>query len=393
MLSVNQSWNKLTKCILGKTYMPEFYSFINKSSIRNVFEKIAQETGEDLNQIQKKIKSFQVEVYRPEISNNFNQYKFGGKFFPPPLTPRDDIGIIGTTVFMPQLDALYYWRLLATLEWNVEPPRTTEEWNRLPNFIKDEFARHMNIHSIEDMYYRDFSSFKTIEQLVKSLGNKIIYDQKIDTAMICRVGKDLYSGLWPGQNKEELQNKLFNFFPDYKCHIIDTQGHLDGVFTVLGEGVLLANEDLPDSIYNKHFPNWEIIRVKNKNSDLFLNYQNLKRKNQGKWLVTGQENNYEFTDFVELYINNWLGFAEETSIGVNVLMIDEHNMLCVQEDAAIFKRLEAYGITAHVVPFRHYNFWDSGVHCLTVDLERTGNCIDFFPEHSKSLNHKYLITE
>lgn len=380
MLSVNQPWNKLTKCVLGKTYPPEFYSFITKSSVRNVFEQIAQDTNEDLDQIQKKIESFQVEVYRPELLNQFDQYKFGSKFFPPPLTPRDDIGVIGQSVFMPCTDALYYWRLLATPDWNVEPPKTQEAWDNLPNFIKEEFAKFMNINSIEDLYYRDFGSFKNIEQLAINLNNQIFYDQKIDTAMICRVGKDLYSGLWPGQNKEELYKKLCNLFPDYRCHIIDTQGHLDGVFTVLSEGLILANDDLPDSVYNQNFPGWEVVRISNNNSDLFLNYQTLKHKNKGKWLVAGQENNYEFIDFVELYIDNWLGFVEETSIGVNVLMVDEHNMLCLQEDVDIFKRLEQYGITAHVLPFRHYNLWDSGLHCLTVDLQRSGECNDLFPK-------------
>jgi len=380
MLSVNQPWNKLTKCILGITYPPEFYAFIKNSNIRNIFEKIAQDTNDDLVQIQKKIESFQVEVYRPELSDQFDQYKFGSRFFPPPLTPRDDIGIIGNSVFMPRPDALYHWRLLAAPGWQVEPPKTSEEWNKLPIFIKEEFSKIMNINSIEDLYYRDFSSFRHIEQLALSSNNKIFYDQKIDTAMICRVGKDLYSGLWSGQNKEELYKKLCNLFPNYRCHIIDTQGHLDGVFTVLGQGLILANDDLPDWVYAQNFPGWEVIRVTNNNSNLFLNYQNLKHRNKGKWLVAGQENNNEFVDFVELYIDNWLGFVEETSIGVNVLMVDEHNMLCLQEDPDLFRRLEQYGITAHVLPFRHYNLWDSGVHCLTVDLERKGQCNDLFPE-------------
>jgi len=386
MLSVYQSWDKLNKCLLGSTYPPEFYSFIKNSKVRNVFEKISLHTLEDLEVIQIKLESFGVEVYRPTLHNDLNYYKVGDKFLPPPLTPRDDIGVFGNNLFMPQTDKFHHWRLLENSSWNVSPPQTKQDWDSLPLHIKESFAKHMQITCVEDLYYRDYSGFKHIELLAKELGNNIVYDEKIDSAMICRVGKDLYSGLWPGQNIEELKLKLRKFFPDYRSHIIDTQGHLDGVFAVLAPGLILANSDLDLSVFQKHFPDWEVITIKHNNGQLFRNFENLKQKNRGKWLVKGEENNNEFIDFVEMYITNWLGFAEETSVGVNVLMIDQHNMLCTQEDEVTFKRLEKYNIKAHVVPFRHVNFWDSGVHCLTADLQREGECEDFFPNRAESQN-------
>jgi len=382
MLSAHQTWDKLTKCIVGSTYPPEFYNFIEDSKVRTVFEQIANDTNEDLNNLQKKLESFNVSVFRPILKENLDEYKVGNKFLPPPLTPRDDIGVIGDKVFMPRPDDLNHWRLLSNENWNTVAPRTEQDWNNLPQFIKDDFAKYMNITCVEDLYYRDYSSFKNIETLAKDLGNKIIYDEKIDTAMICRVGKDLYSGLWPGQNKAELFRKLESLFPDSRIHIIDTQGHLDGVFSVLTEGLIIANNDLEDEVFHINFPDWEIVRISNDNSNLFRNFSALKYQNQGKWLVAGQENNLDFVNFVETYIQNWLGFVEETCVGVNVLMVDQNNMLCIKEDNTLFKKLEKYNITAHVVPFRHYNFWDSGIHCLTVDLDRIGIAGDYFPSNN-----------
>jgi len=46
----------------------------------------------------------------------------------------------------------------------------------------------------------------------------------------------------------------------------------------------------------------------------------------------------------------------------------------------VFDALARYGITAHVVPFRHRYFWDGGIHCVTMDLHREGVQQDFFPE-------------
>jgi hypothetical protein len=46
----------------------------------------------------------------------------------------------------------------------------------------------------------------------------------------------------------------------------------------------------------------------------------------------------------------------------------------------LFDCLERYGITAHVVPFRHRFFWDGGLHCVTSDLHRSGTKKDYFPD-------------
>jgi hypothetical protein len=46
----------------------------------------------------------------------------------------------------------------------------------------------------------------------------------------------------------------------------------------------------------------------------------------------------------------------------------------------VFDALERFGITPHIVPFRHRYFWDGGIHCVTSDLHREGKQQDFFPD-------------
>ena len=378
-LSVYQHWDPLEVCVVGKSYPPEFYSFINNSKIRDVFEKIAHETEEDLQRLTNILQSFDVQVLRPSIKDDHTEYRVGNVYLPPPLTPRDDIGVFGNKVYMPHPDDLYHWRLLAQDSWNVKAPRTAEEWDSLPLYIRKDFMTHMNIDSVEKLYYRDYSGYKIVEDISIKHGNEIYYDQKIDSAMICKVGKNLYSGTWPGQDPDKLLKTMQEKFPEYKCNIIKSDGHLDGVLCPVKEGLVLSNRDVEKSVLDKCFPGWEVAYVDYNNTGVFANYQQLKHKNNGKWLVPGQENNHEFTDFVETYAKNWTGFIEESSIGVNVLMVNESTLLCTQEDEQIFKVLERHGITPHIVPFRHYNFWDSGIHCLTVDLSRRGTMKDYFP--------------
>ena len=94
--------------------------------------------------------------------------------------------------------------------------------------------------------------------------------------------------------------------------------------------------------------------------------------------MPGEENNSDFTNFVNYMLGDWTGFCEETTIGVNLFMLDQKNIVCSVEDDKVFRKFAEYGIEPHVVPFRHSNFWDSGWHCLTNDIDRKGSRNDYF---------------
>ena len=93
MFSVNQHWDPLQVCVVGTTYGPEHYSWIKNAHVRNIFEKIAQETVDDLNSIVKILTDHNVEVLRPEVSTNIHMRT------PPPMVPRDFMTMIGNTFY------------------------------------------------------------------------------------------------------------------------------------------------------------------------------------------------------------------------------------------------------------------------------------------------------
>ena len=98
----------------------------------------------------------------------------------------------------------------------------------------------------------------------------------------------------------------------------------------------------------------------------------LKKKNHGKWWVPGEELNDDFTDFVESWLSHWVGFVEETVFDVNMLIIDPKNVMVFNYNPQVFEALNRYGVTPHIVPFRHRYFWDGGISCCTQDLRRRG---------------------
>ena len=96
MYNVYQHWDPLKVCVVGRSYPPEFYSWIDKPAVRNLFERIAIETEEDYQNIIKKLESFGVKILRPELpTDSYN----GEKFLPPPMTPRDHMVMIGNTFY------------------------------------------------------------------------------------------------------------------------------------------------------------------------------------------------------------------------------------------------------------------------------------------------------
>lgn len=57
----------LRKCIVGKSYAPEFYNFIEDSGTRSRWQRIAEETEEDYQHLINLLHQFDVETIRPVV--------------------------------------------------------------------------------------------------------------------------------------------------------------------------------------------------------------------------------------------------------------------------------------------------------------------------------------
>ena len=203
----------------------------------------------------------------------------------------------------------------------------------------------------------------------------------INTAMISRIGRDLYIGTEAHlkiDNLKQMQQRASAMFPNYRCHVVDTQGHYDSVFCPVVPGLIVSLHDVKN--YEETFPGWEVVYLPGQSYNAIEEFCKLKEKNCGKWWVHGEELNNDFTDFVENWMNHWVGYVEETVFDVNMLVIDEKNVLCNNYNQKVFDAFAKRGITAHVINFRHRYFWDGGWHCVTSDLHRDGTQKDYFPE-------------
>ena len=378
MYSVHQHWDPLKVCIVGRSYPPEFYSFINNSRVRSVMDRIAIETEEDYQSLIQLLESFGVEVVRPIINEDFSVYLRNGQYLKPPMNPCDFSIMIGETFYHNWCTEVQIYRSIAADHW--PKVSTINEYLALPDKIRQEVQNNIDAYQVDlsHEYYHIF-------QKISTQGNKIVERLLLDEATLLnraqttRIGKDLYVGTNNcNDNTLEIKKTYSNFFPEYRCRVINTGGHSDSTYGPVKPGLIVSLQDGPQ--YAETFPNWEVIYLPNQSWAAVQPFLNLKEKNYGKWWVPGEELNDDFTDFIEQWLSHWVGYVEETVFDVNMLVIDEKNVVCNNYNEQVFEAFSRHGITPHIVNFRHRYFWDGGLHCITSDLHREGTQKDYFPE-------------
>ena len=371
--SVYQHWDPLKVCVVGRSYPPEFYSWITVPHVRSLFEKIAQETEEDYQAIIKKLQEFGVEILRPDLPKDT---MVDNVFIPPPMTPRDHMVMIGETFYenySQKENKLNFYNRVKDPAWPVlSDPR---EFHQLPGWIQQECAE---VHKINFFMY---SSYDKIFDHIEQQGNKIVrnlFKEEISGASVSRIGKDLYFGTASyDQDQVALKHLVDSEFKNTRNHIVNTGGHSDGTYCPVCPGLIISLMDVPS--YSKTFPGWEVVYLPGQSWAMVDEFLKLKKKNKGKWWIPGFEHNQDVVDTVERWLGHWTGYVEETVFDVNMLIIDPKNVIVFNYNKQVFDALDRYDITPHIVPFRHRYFWDGGIHCVTSDLHRSGVMQDFFP--------------
>jgi hypothetical protein len=324
MFNYNAPWHPLKKICLGRSYDPNYYEDISNKKIRDILQRIAYETEEDYLGIEKILNELNVEVIRPHLKQDsiLNHLDVNGKLtfkgtksftlIPrPPMQPRDSILIIGD-----------------------EAIGTNAEFTLFSDGVP----------------VSETASFSFDAPCVTVIGQHLIVDRRD----------------FPGIDKFLKQR-----FPNRHIIPVDIGGHNDAVFAPVKPGVIVST--YYHTNYTKTFPGWEVLYIENQSWNAVPEWRQLKHSNAGKWWMPGEEKNTDFTNFVETWLSNWVGYVEETVFDVNMLMIDDRTALVNNYNKQVFDFFKKHDITPVIAPFRHRFFWDGGIHCITNDLYRQGN--------------------
>lgn len=336
-------WDPLKVLAVGCSYPPEYYEPIQNSRVRDALQKIAQETEDDYQQLIKTVENFNVTVVRPELGYRNIEIDISKSYYgnftaipKPPMTPRDNAIVLGR-------------RLLIT-------SNTCDEYNSM-------FYKHLNHNKIINPWVKtkDIGTL-TLEQ-----------NQQFFAPSMTRVGNRVFVD---NVDHPWLVPYIEQNFSEFDVTEVTVGGHNDGVFSPIAPKCILSVAGY--NIYQDTFPNWEVCYLPNQSWSLVQGWDELKHKNDGKWWIPGQNIDNDLTEFVETWLQNWVGYVEESVFDVNCLVIDKHHVIFSNYNKQVWDFCRKHKIEAIESPFRHRFFWDGGLHCVTLDLVRDGTNQNYF---------------
>lgn len=391
MYSVYQHWDPLEVCLVGRTYPPEFYSWIKQSDTRARFEKLAEETEDDYqNLIRMLEKKFGVMVLRPELPADLGSLYIGNKWVQPPTAPRDYFLMIHDRFWIPSIpNASHAWSVFYRQNkqaWWPDYVRPQDFYSSLPEFQK-EIQEKFLAFSVNDQAHLNakLGFYQHVFDHVKLQHNEIVPTELdfINGCFVSRIGQDLYFATQTYHDDKTLILQQVNaLFPHTRNHVVNSGGHGDAVYCPVTPGLIISLNDIPT--YADTFPDWEVVYLPPSNYAHMREFEVSMKRNKGRWFIPGFEHDTTLIHMVDHYFDAWVGQVSETVFDVNILIVDPKNIIVSTHNDIVESACVRHGIEVHVAPFRHKYFWDCGIHCVTNDLSRRGSKQDLFPARSRS---------
>lgn len=353
-------WDPLEQVVLGNCYNPSFFEPVKDPRTRDLLQRLLYETQEDLANIKRCLEMEGVDVV--QIAENTaregivinsveqeeafvepddNSARLGG-IMPPMLTPRDEYITLGN-------------KLVSTTAWKDK---------------RDLIASYME-NPDEELVSPFYDAFpQTSKEFsapsITRLGKRVIIDDE-------------------GMGSAENADFLMSHFPEFEIVTHTVGGHNDGCFCPMKPGEIISTTWVEMTDYSKTVPNWNVRYLKSlslyadkERAKQYLSIKN-KRKEIDKyyWHPDAKEDKF-FADYIDAWLNEWVGYSTESIFEVNMLVINPELVFCPTFNEEAFRHIENIGMTPVHVPFRHRQFWDGGLHCLTLDTRRKGGQQDYW---------------
>ena len=338
MINLNcwNKWDPLQDVILGCSVNPNYFEYVKNTEIKDKLTKILTETQEDMDAFADVLRQHNVNViqekYDPSLRLDPDKKADRGHMIS--LYPRDRAAVLGNQFIF---DNIYTAR---SMHKYIDKPITEsrhEPWAKLMKLNKKLYTLNTACWTI--------------------VGTDLFID-----------ARDMYEG---SKIKEKIINWVEQYVPNTKVHWLDIGGHNDGCFHTCKPGVIVSLNDI--QTYEQTFPGWDVLYLPEEQwQDGLTEWSQVKRENHGKWWIPGEEKNKAMSSFINTWLDEWLGYVEETVFDVNMLMINEHTACVTGYHKEVFDYFEKHKIEPIIVPLRHRYFWDGGLHCLSLDVNRSG---------------------
>lgn len=324
-------YNKLKQCIVGSPFPVDCIDNLPNLSLKSkdLLKKLLQESNEDYDELAELIKSFGVKVFRPKYSKNELQNPTSLNLSM--LNPRDHQIVIKDKVFI------------------------SGDHPCLENYLVIFKDVKENIILMNDKDYLNCPSIIP--------HNDIVYcDEQVSLSHFNKI-----KSYFPELAFIRHRINLFKFKSSFSGG-----GHLDASFNIIGKNLAVGIE--PEYLDLDFLSKFNIIHYKKTGllRELIRNNRRSFVTNNANVWYTYDENfhNEKFIHYVNTYLDNWVGVSDETIFDINILSIDKNNVIVSKYNKECFDFFKKHNIEATVCSWRHANFWDGGIHCATLDLER-----------------------
>ena len=322
------TFDPLKHCWIGSAFQTEWFRDLDiykNNKIMDPLKRIADETEEDYQTLEKILKDAGVQTYRSFL--DINNVKSLKNIFRPPVNPRDHFAVVGEKLYAVSHGAEGYADVLKQID-----------------------RKNIDIVTTEGV---------------------------ISTATICRVGKDLWWDIHP-DTTQDIIDKYVNLWTNegFRVHTSRKGYHIDSLFCVVKPGCIVSLKETQD--YKTEFPGWDVLYLPDQSWAKVSPFVTMKEKVGGRWWLKGEEHNDQLIEFVNTWLNDWVGYVEETVFDVNMLSIDKDTIICNNYNKDVFDHFKKHRVEPIIFNFRHRYFWDGGIHCITQDLYREGTQEDYF---------------
>ena len=327
------TFDTLKHCWIGSAFKIEWFEntpFYKNDKIMSPLKRIAEETEQDFQMLEKLLNKAGVQTYRSwpdmdKIGSLKNLYR-------PMVNPRDNFAVIGEKLYA---------------------------------------VSGRDVRGCKDI-------LKQIDR--KNLHIEMLQTEGLSTAEIVRVGQDLF---WDHpEYKENFDSATITKYKKmweaegFKVHMSSRGYHSDASFCVVKPGCIVSLYDIQD--YAREFPGWDVLYLPDQSWKKLHPFRKITEKVGGRWWIPGEEDNDKLITFVNEWLNDWVGYVEETVFDVNMLSLDQNTIICNNYNKEVFDHFKKHKVEPVIFNFRHRYFWDNGVHCITQDLYREGTMEDYF---------------
>jgi len=352
-MTIWTEWDKLTDVIVGDCHSSGSFDHLLDTSTASSLNRILDETKEDLELLSNKIKSYNCNVRRPDLitPSSYSLSSFDINLPNSPLVPRDQYIVIGKTIYQTytSLTDRYF------------------DGHSFYNIFNDLFDTGYNWIAQPSPQLKNLDPANKWWIDGKDVYHNILKDKILwHTATMYKTGNKLITNIQgPGTNKglNWCQRNITDvvIIPnDSTC--MDSWGHIDHGFFFVNDDTIIceSNKWVPSYLQDKNII--EIGQYLQDSYSVIEDYAADFKSTQGTYSK----------EWLELYLDKWRGYDQEIHFDTNVLVLDHNSILFSREIPELFRFLESKGIQCDYVPIRHGTYWESGIHCLTLDITREG---------------------